>query len=391
MVFRLLAPWLAAVLAFSHPSAAGDSGAGAPEDKFTGEVVIGATLPLTGKFDYYGQSAYYGALTRARLINEKGGVAGKRLVIEWRDNGSDTGQATRDIEELVSKFQVLAVIGPLLSDSVIAAIPTAKRLRIPLISPLASADIVTVDNAWVFRVCYGNSPQAAALANFQIEKYGAKTCGIIYDSNYFFSAEFPSVFQGKFAALGGKVVAIASFRDENGEKDYEKALRFVAAKNPDFIFAPSYALEATELIHASKELGISTRFCGPETWDNELLFEGAGTRLAGTCFTSVIYEEALRYRPFQEFMREIQNAGMDEPDAQAASAYDAVSLLALAAEKADSPAALRDRLAGFRNLNLATGRMSVDKELNIVKPVLIRVVERKGNRMMPVYAERYDP
>ena len=229
------------------------------------------------------------------------------------------------------------------------------------------------------------------MAAFQMEKYGARTCAVIYDRAHRASVEMAEIFQDKFVSRGGRVTSLGTFRSADGSKDYPAVLAAAAADKPDFVFAPCYGAEAAELIYASQKLDLSLRFAGPEEWDNEELFVGAGVRLTGAVICSSLFESSFRYRPFQLFMEEIRNAGMDEPDAQAALAYDAVSFLAAGLAKSNEPKGIRDALAGIRNMNLATGRISIGPDHETLKPVFIRVVERRGDRMAPVYADRYDP
>lgn len=368
---------------------AGEEPAGAAA--LQGEIVLGATFPLTGELATYGQSAYYGANTRVRLINESGGIAGKRLVLEWRDNGSDPAQAVRDVQELVERHKVPAVLGPLLSDAVLGVRDTAAKLKVVILSPLSTLDASTRDNPWIFRACFNNSTMADGLINFQMNSYGAKSCGILFDSRRAFSRELSLTFQRKFHEKKGSVVGLLSIIGENGEKDYATPLRKLAESAPDFIFAPCYALEATELIHAAKELDIGIRFCGSDAWDNELVFDGSGLRLAGTAFASALFEQAFNYRPFQIFFNAMENAGMDNPDAPAACAYDAVSLLAVALQTGETSEDIRKGLLAVRRLSLATGRVSITPGGDTRKPMLIRIVERRGGRLVPVFAARYDP
>lgn len=358
---------------------------------FSGIVTIGATFPLTGSLETYGQSAFYGANARVRLINEAGGVNGKRLVLEWRDNKSDPAQAVRDVEELVREHRVPAILGPLLSESIFRVLDVAEKLKVVVMSPMAAMDVIARDDPWVFTACFNNSAQAEALMRFQMEKYGAKTCAILYDPRYSFTVELADIFERKFPEHGGKVLAKLPFAEKDGVNDYRAPLLALAEKNPDFILATSYALEATEIIRAAREAGVSIRFCGPHTWDNELVFDGSGTRLAGSSFASVLFEQGYDYRPFRTFFAAMEAAGMDNPDAQAACAYDAVSLIAEALLAGETAEQVRDGLLGIKRMALATGRTSMADNGNAVKPVLIRVVKRARERMLPVYAERYDP
>ncbi|MCD8351689.1 MAG: ABC transporter substrate-binding protein [Planctomycetaceae bacterium] len=363
----------------------------APAPTFTGDIVIGATFPLSGELENYGQSAYYGANTRVRMVNAAGGVNGKRLVLEWRDNGSNPEQAVADIRELVEKHNVPAVLGPLLSDATMAARDVADELEVVILSPLASVDAASQDNPWVFRVGFSNTQIASGMIDFQMRSFGVKSCGILYDSRHTFSIELSQVFADTFTEHGGRVVGIHSIIDENGEKDYVTPLRALAEEKPDLIFAASYALEATEIVRTAGDLGIDIRLCGPDTWDNELVYDASGTRLVGTAVVSALFETAFNYRPFQTFYNAMEQAGMDFPDAQAASAYDAVSLLVVALEKGETSAQIREGLLAIRRLPLATGRVTMGPNGNVHKPVIIRIVERRNNRLLPVFAVRIDP
>lgn len=359
--------------------------------RLEGQIVLGATFPLTGHLETYGQSAYYGAETRVRLINESGGVNGKRLVLEWRDNRSDPVQAARDVRELVEKHGAPAILGPLLSDATMAARPVADRLGVVLMTPMATMDAVTRDTPWVFRSCFTNSAQADGLIRFQMEKYGAKKMGILYDSSHASSLELANIFYDNFTGRDGECVGKLSFIGPGGEKDYKTPLRELARENPDFIFAPSYALEATEIIRAAREFDVSIRFCGPDTWDNELVFDASGSRLTGSSFASTLFEQTFSYRPFRIFFDAMEQAGMDNPDAPAACAYDAVTLLATALANGETPEKIREGLLQVKRMPLATGRVTINADGDAVKPVLIRVVEQSRGRLLPVYAERYDP
>lgn len=356
-----------------------------------GQIVIGGTFPLTGELAYYGQSAYYGANTRVRLINEAGGVNGKRLVINWRDNRSDPEQAARDVEELAREAGVAAVLGPLLSDAAMAARETARRLGVVVMTPLATVDAATRDNPWMFRACFNNSAEAEGLIAFQMNSYGASSCGIVYDSRHAFSTELAAIFAKKFTEKGGRVVGKRSIVDAAGAKDYASPLRTIAEEKPDFIFATCYALEAAELVRAARDLAIDIRFCGSDSWDNELLFDAAGRRLIGTSLASALFERDFNYRPFRVFYDAMEAAGMDTPDAPAACAYDAVTLLADALAGGEGAEDVRQGLLSVKRKALATGRVTITPDGDTLKPMLIRVIEQRGGRLAPIYAERFDP
>lgn len=362
----------------------------ASEPAFSGEIRIGVTLPRTGPLEDYGLSAYYGANTSARLINENGGINGKKLTLIWRDNKSDPEQAKKDIVEFVEKYQTPAVIGPLMSNALMAVRPLAEELKVVVMSPMATIDVATAGNPWVFRATFTNSAEARAVIRFQMEKYGARSAGMLYDSDGAYAVEMAGIFERMFVESGGEFVGAHSFLNAAGEKDYETPLRLLAEKKPDFIFVACYAREATEVIHTARDLDMQIPFCGHYTWDNEVVFEGSGTRLAGTSFASSLFEEGFS-RQVRNFFVAMGEAGMETPDASAACAFDAVAMVARALETGETAADVMKGLMGIRRLMLATGRVTVTPEGETQKPVLIRIVERRGWRLVPIYAERYDP
>jgi branched-chain amino acid transport system substrate-binding protein len=379
LLLSLLAPFLLA------------TAARAAEPEFSGDIVVGASFPLTGIYESYGQSAYYGAVARVRAINENGGVNGKRLVVEWRDNKSNPELSTVQIEEFARDRNFPAVIGPLLSDSAEAMRELTEKYRFVAITPMATRSSLVRRSGWIFRACSSSAAQAEGLIQFQTQLYGADSVGILYDPRHTFSTELANVFAGGFTRSGGKVAASLPLLDDRGEKDYATPLRRLAELKPDFIFAPLYALEAVEMMQALKALSITIRVCGSDTWDNELVFDASGRRLGGTSFASSLFERSFNYPPFQEFFDAMERAGMENPDAQAAYAWDAVSMLAEAFKTGETAEELRKGLEKIENMELATGSLTILPNHESRKPVLVRVIAERRNKLVPVFMKRFDP
>ncbi len=361
---------------------------GGEERTFSGEIVVGATFPLTGDFEYYGQSAYYGAIERVRMINDEGGIEGRRLVVEWRDNQSNSRLAAEQVEELVRDFGVPAVIGPLLSDSTGAVRELAEKYRFVVITPMATNINIVQRSDWIFRATYNNMAQAEALARFQATAHGAKAVAILHDPRHSFSTELANLFARHFSRMRGRILSTISLLDSDGREDIPDALRRLAETRPDVIFAPVYALEAVEVMIALKQLEIDIPVCGSDTWDNELVFDASGRRLVNTTFASPMLELSEEYPPFRTFFEAVSRAGMENPDAQAACAWDAVSLLAEALKTGLTAEAVRAGLLNIREMPLATGKFSILPNHESEKPVHIRVVEERNNRLVPVFADR---
>ena len=104
--FRLV-PVLFA-LVFSVPSAAAQKNYDAGATDL--EIKVGNIVPYTGKFAQYGvngraEAAYF------RMINDRGGINGRRINFISLDSASDTSKAPALAQQLVEKDQVLLTVG----------------------------------------------------------------------------------------------------------------------------------------------------------------------------------------------------------------------------------------------------------------------------------------
>ena len=95
-------------LVFSVPSAAAQKNYDAGATDL--EIKVGNIVPYTGKFAQYGvngraEAAYF------RMINDRGGINGRRINFISLDSGSDTSKAPALAQQLVEKDQVLLTVG----------------------------------------------------------------------------------------------------------------------------------------------------------------------------------------------------------------------------------------------------------------------------------------
>jgi branched-chain amino acid transport system substrate-binding protein len=70
-------------------------------------IVLGTSLPLTGEFSIPAQKHLDGYQLCVDLINERGGVLGSQLVLEFEDNQSDQEIAVTQYERLVAEADIL--------------------------------------------------------------------------------------------------------------------------------------------------------------------------------------------------------------------------------------------------------------------------------------------
>jgi branched-chain amino acid transport system substrate-binding protein len=103
-------------------------------------VVIGASLPLTGRFSEPGTAAMQGYEVWAALVNESEDMLlGRSVELSIVDNASDQDTAVADYEKLITVDEVDLVVGPFSSFLVIPTSEVAARYGYAFVEPAGGA------------------------------------------------------------------------------------------------------------------------------------------------------------------------------------------------------------------------------------------------------------
>ncbi len=96
-------------------------------------IKVGAVLPFSGGHELFGNQAKLGLDLAMKEINEAGGILGRPLEILYSDNKTDPKTSVERTTKLIRRDEVVAVAGPIASNSRDAMAPTHKRLKTPLL------------------------------------------------------------------------------------------------------------------------------------------------------------------------------------------------------------------------------------------------------------------
>lgn len=97
----------------------------------TAPLRVGFQVHRTGIGAVYGRWWERTAAAAAGYINERGGIAGRQLVLVAQDDGTDPARGALAVEKLASDDKVDLIFGTLFSNVVIASAPRAGELKIP--------------------------------------------------------------------------------------------------------------------------------------------------------------------------------------------------------------------------------------------------------------------
>ncbi len=363
------------VLAILIPGCGEGGGGGGAASGGGATIKVGEYASMTGKEATFGQSSHSGTLLAVEEVNAAGGVLGRKLELITEDTQSKAGEPATVVRKLITRDQVVAVLGEVASSRSLEAAPIAQQFKVPMISPSSTNPKVTEVGDYVFRVCFIDPFQGTVMANFAWNTLKVRKVAVLTDVKSDYSLGLAQFFKERFQQLGGTLVIDQSF--SGGDKDFKAQLTAIKASGPDGLFIPAYYTDVGLIARQAKELGINFPLFGGDGWESPKLIELGGEAIEGK-FYSTHYSPEDPSPAVKEFVKRFQARFNGEvPDAMAALGYDSVMVLVDALKRAGSTEGpkLRDALAATKDFDGVTGRTAMDAQRNATKAAVIITVK----------------
>ena len=347
-----------------------------------GEIDIAFIGNTTGDYAQYGIPVRNAVMLYFDQLNAAGGINGKKVVVKEYDDKGDGVEAV-NAYNLAKENGITAVIGSVLTGATIGLADATYEDNMPQITASATATGVTVmeDTSEVrtnvFRACFIDPFQGQKMADYAVEKLGAKTAAIFYETGSDYSEGLKNAFVVEAERMGLEIVDTEAFA--TGDKDFKAQMTNIASKNPDIVFCPIYYGEAGLAIQAARQAGCTATFLGGDGFGSVKDYASA-EELEGSVYCS-------GYAPGTEDVAQFEKDycetfGVEEvPNMFAPLAYDASMIMAYglkAAEDAGLEAgtdeykqAVIDAIKTMDGVKGITGTYSFDSDNNPIKSVAI--------------------
>lgn len=339
----------------------------------SGEVVLGAVLPMSGAQQPFGLSVDRGIRLAVEERNAKGGVRGRRVAYQASDSRSSPDGAVAAMLQATGKTRALAVIGEVASSRTLAMLATAGAERIPLVTPTATNPLVTVDEGrvrpYVFRACAVDPHQGVVMARYALSR-GLRRFAVLVDETSAYSVALARRFRATLAENGGLVAADLPYR--NGDREFGPQLEAVRQAAPEAIYLPGYYDDVGRIAREARKLGIRAPFMGGDGWDSHELHEIAEGALDGSWFTN--HQSNGDPTPeLQQLIARYRTAFGSEPDTLGVLGYDTARLVLDAMERAEALTGpgVRDALERTRRFPGVSGAITLDAQHDALKPMVI--------------------
>ena len=223
-------------------------------------IKIGSTEPLSGTFKDIGERYLEGVQYAAKVMNEGGGLLGKKVEVIPIDSEFKPDVATRKATNLILKDGVKFFCGGTGSSIGAAMAQLAEKENAIMFSYGMAAASMTGEKCSknFFRACGNTDQHSFALAQLVARK-GFKRVAIIAQ-DYSFGKEAVNAFKKKLSALNPSVNYVAEIYHPAGTKDYAPYVSQMVAAKPDVVFTPNWGNDLTLLLKQGRPMGLKAKF-----------------------------------------------------------------------------------------------------------------------------------
>jgi branched-chain amino acid transport system substrate-binding protein len=249
------------------------------------EILIGSCSALEGPSHFLGVETVTGAKAYFNLINEEGGVNGRKLKLISADDSYDPAKTQACFDHLMSEkvFALGFFVG---TPTAVKYVPMADSAKIPLVGLFTGAQTLYVPlRHWIVNVRASYFDETREQVDGLWKTLGYKKIAVIYPEDAFGSA----VLEGVKAALkqqGSEPVAIASYQRQTAQVG--GAIDTVRGANPDAVVVVGPANTVAPILKQSHAKGWKPLFLTVSFVGTDELISEAGQDAEGVVITQVV-------------------------------------------------------------------------------------------------------
>ena len=343
-------------------------------------IKIGIVAPLSGSSAMVGDTEVKGVELAVDEINAAGGINGRKLEIVKADDEQNPAKSVSAVNKLVHQDKVNAVIGTVNSSAVLADMQVTKAAKIPQITPIGSNNKITHSgNPWIFRLQASDEMQASAVTNYAINQLKKKKIAIMYQSDDYGTGG-KDVIVNLLKKKGIEPAAVESFVPD--AKDMTAQLLKVKNSGAEVLIMWTMYEQGALIAKQAKQLGLNTQLMGGGGLTNSQLISLAGDSVYGLLNSQTFFPDETKATPVAaKFMKNYKSKFNQIPDSNAAMSYDSMVILGNAMKKAGKDLKsddIRKNIAATKNFNAVTGNITIDKNGDANRDILIVKINDQG-------------
>ena len=332
------------------------------------EIVLGGSNSFSGPLAFTGeQLTKFGVDLAFKVINDAGGIHGRKIRTIWYDDGYKPQEAVANTKKLVEQDRVFAILAPQGSPPVVATLEYLEANKVPLLFPYQSSP-VTRGRRWIFQGMTVSDRSSKMMIDYLAGQRKYRKFAALYQDDEY-GKSFLTAFEKDLGRHGLKLVAAESVK--RGVTDVSAQVAKLQATKPQVTFLvlvpgpAAQALKERQKIGWTDTLMVST---GPLTDERYLAL--AATAAEGveglSLWPDPVASDLPGVRLYREHMQKY--FAKNEPNRYSIAGYFAGMLFTEAAKRAgrsltrESLVAALERIKGWESGILAPLTIGPDHE-----------------------------
>lgn len=234
------------------------------------DIMVGATVPITGPLAGSGLQ-YYDSLQMAQDdINAAGGINGRKLKIVFEDTQASNSVAVNAFIKLSQQLDPVFIFLSSYTIQNLAVEQAVAKAAIPTVYAGGGVAIADKKNPWMFRIRPPDTMAGEAAGEALVTRMKAKDVGILQVQDDYGAASANAI----EAVLGRANIKVVG-RETYGARDNDFSAQLLSLKNKgaQALVAISYVRDGALVLTQRRTLGITAPLIGNSSFVNPALLD----------------------------------------------------------------------------------------------------------------------
>jgi len=244
-----------------------------------GQITIGMSTVLTGPASFLGTSFRTGAETYLKMVNESGGVQGRKIKLIVYDDGYEPGRTVPNVIKLITEDKVFCLLGNVGTPTTMAIKPIITQEKVPLFAPFTGAEPLRhpiVKYILNYRASYNQ--EAEEFIKGMVDVLGFKKVGVFFQDDAYGRVVLEST-RIALEKRGLKPVVTGMYK--RNTEDIEEGLSAIMAGKPEAVVMVGTYGACGKFIREGRQKGfnpvyMNVSFVGPDKLAELLGKDGEG-------------------------------------------------------------------------------------------------------------------
>jgi branched-chain amino acid transport system substrate-binding protein len=251
-------------------AAAAGSAAFVSRARAADEIVVGATIPITGPLAASGLQYYYALQLAQDDINAAGGIKGSKLRIAFEDTQASNSVAVNAFIKLAQQENPPFIFLSSYTIQNLAVEQSVGKAQIPVAYGGGAVAIADKKNPWMFRIRPPDNLAGEAIAVSLADQMKAKDVGIINVADDYGNASAKAI-EASLQKIGINVVVTETYNIR--DNDFSAQLLSLKNKGAQAMVGVSYVRDGALLLTQRRSLGIDIPMIGNTSFVSPTLLD----------------------------------------------------------------------------------------------------------------------